>query len=135
MLVDRVDGTCKRAMDVASRVTVTLEVGLGGGVHFAERDLDQPVDHCALVREVEVDGGPADECAPGDPVDRDPLVGLLAHRLARCGKDRFLGGVARVLLTPATLAHDAKCAGGQPTTPPKKSIVASRLIVNMARVA
>ena len=67
-------------MEIAARVAVAVEVGRRGLVDLAEGELDQAVDDGALVREVEVERGPADERAAGDRVDRDALVGLLAER-------------------------------------------------------
>ena len=81
-------------MQVAARVAVAVEVGRRGLVDLAERELDQAVDDGALVGEVEVDRGPADERAARDRVDRDALEGLLVERLARRVEDRELGVVA-----------------------------------------
>ena len=78
-------------MEVATRVAVAVEVWRGRLVDLAEGDLDQAVDDGALVGEVEVDGGAADERAPRDRVDRDAFVGLLVERLARGVEDRELG--------------------------------------------
>jgi hypothetical protein len=78
-------------MEVAAWFPVAVEVWRGRLVDLAEGDLDQAVDDGALVGEVEVDGGAADERAPGDRVDRDAFVGLLVQRLARRVEDRQLG--------------------------------------------
>jgi len=78
----------------AARIAVAVEIRGRRLVDLAEGDLDQPVDDGALVGEVEVDGGPADERATCDRVDREPLVGLLLERLARRVEDRVLGVVA-----------------------------------------
>jgi hypothetical protein len=56
--------------------------------------LDEAVDDRALVGEVEVERGAADERAARDGVDRDPLVGLLGEGLAGGVEDRRLGVVA-----------------------------------------
>ena len=81
-------------MELAARVAVAVEVGRGGLVDLAEGELDQAVDDRALVGEVEVERGAADERAARDRVDRDALVGLLVERLARGVEDRALGVVA-----------------------------------------
>jgi hypothetical protein len=78
-------------VQVAPRVALAVEVGRGGLVDLAEGDLDQAVDDGALVGEVEVNGGAADERAARDRVDRDPLVGLLGEGLAGGVEDRGLG--------------------------------------------
>ena len=81
-------------MEIAARVAVAVEVGGGGLVDLAERQLDQAIDDRALVGEVEVQRGPRDERAARDRVDRDALVGLLLERLEGRVEDCALGVVA-----------------------------------------
>jgi hypothetical protein len=81
-------------VQVAARVAGAVEVGRGGLVDLAEGQLDQAVDDRALIGEVEVDGGPADERPARDRVDRDALERLLVKGRARRVEDRELGVVA-----------------------------------------
>jgi hypothetical protein len=92
--VDRGNGGGERAMQVPAGVAVAVEVGGGSFVYLAEGNLDQPVDDRALVGEVEVERGAADERAARDRVDRDALVGILCEGLAGGIEDRCLGVVA-----------------------------------------
>jgi hypothetical protein len=81
-------------MQVAAGVAVAVEIGRSRLVDLAEGQLDQAVDDRALVGEVEVQRGAADERAARDGIDRDALVGLLREGLAGGVEDRGLGVVA-----------------------------------------
>jgi len=85
-------------VQVSPRVAGAVEVGRGGLVDLGEGELDQAVDDRALVGEVEVERRAADERAPRDRIDRDPLEGLQRQRLARRVEDQRLGVVARGLV-------------------------------------
>jgi hypothetical protein len=85
------DAARQRSVQVAPGVAVAVQVGGRGLVDLAERQLDQAIDDGALVGEVEIDRGAADERAAGDRVDRDPLVGLVVQRGAGRVEDRELG--------------------------------------------
>jgi hypothetical protein len=81
-------------VQVAARVTGAVEVGRGRLVDLGEGELDQAVNDRALVGEVEVECGAADEGAACDRVDRDAFERLLREGFARGVEDQRLGVVA-----------------------------------------
>jgi len=94
--IDHADDAGQRQAQLEPRLPCPVKVGGRRLAHVRERQVDEAVDECPLVVEVEVHRGARDERAPRDHVHPQVLERDLLEHLAAGFEDRVLGRVARL---------------------------------------